>query len=259
MRIVIATDAWAPQVNGVVNSLRNTRNELRKMGHEVLMITPEGALTFPMSHLSGNSPRTLPGPSNSQNDRGVRSGQHSYCDRGHYRARRSSRLPQSRSSIHNRLPHAVPGVRQGTGPHSYPLHRGALEMVSSCRCENHGTDARDQDSARGKGFQRTSYSGHAASIPDFFLPTARSTTICRARYGYTWAGVSVEKNIDAFVGLDLPGTKVIIGRRAGQGKACRRASRVPVCRLQVRRRTRVSYRWWRCLRVSEPDRHFLAW
>ena len=41
MRIVIATDAWAPQVNGVVTSLRQTRDELVAQGHEVLMITPE--------------------------------------------------------------------------------------------------------------------------------------------------------------------------------------------------------------------------
>jgi glycosyltransferase involved in cell wall biosynthesis len=47
MRIVIATDAWAPQVNGVVNSLRNTRDALLAMGHEVLMVTPEGCRTIP--------------------------------------------------------------------------------------------------------------------------------------------------------------------------------------------------------------------
>ena len=47
MRIVIATDAWTPQVNGVVNSLRNTRDSLVAMGHEVLMITPAGCRTIP--------------------------------------------------------------------------------------------------------------------------------------------------------------------------------------------------------------------
>ena len=47
MRIVIATDAWSPQVNGVVNTLRNTRDSLREMGHEVMMVTPEGCRTIP--------------------------------------------------------------------------------------------------------------------------------------------------------------------------------------------------------------------
>ena len=47
MRIVIATDAWHPQVNGVVTTLTQTRDELIAQGHEVLMITPEGRRTFP--------------------------------------------------------------------------------------------------------------------------------------------------------------------------------------------------------------------
>ena len=48
MRIVIATDAWAPQVNGVVTTLTQTRNQLEKSGHDVLMVTPEGRRTFPL-------------------------------------------------------------------------------------------------------------------------------------------------------------------------------------------------------------------
>ena len=47
MRIAIATDAWSPQVNGVVTTLTQTRNELVAQGHEVLMITPEGRRTVP--------------------------------------------------------------------------------------------------------------------------------------------------------------------------------------------------------------------
>ena len=47
MRIAIATDAWEPQVNGVVQTLRKTRDELVAMGHDVLMITPEGRRTIP--------------------------------------------------------------------------------------------------------------------------------------------------------------------------------------------------------------------
>ncbi|HSD68857.1 MAG TPA: glycosyltransferase family 1 protein [Woeseiaceae bacterium] len=47
MRIAIATDAWSPQVNGVVNTLKQTREQLIAEGHDVLMITPEGRRTFP--------------------------------------------------------------------------------------------------------------------------------------------------------------------------------------------------------------------
>lgn len=40
MRIVIVTDAWAPQVNGVVRTLQTIQGELQKMGHEVLILSP---------------------------------------------------------------------------------------------------------------------------------------------------------------------------------------------------------------------------
>jgi glycosyltransferase involved in cell wall biosynthesis len=46
MRIAIATDAWSPQVNGVVTTLRETRDELVRQGHDVKMITAEGRRTF---------------------------------------------------------------------------------------------------------------------------------------------------------------------------------------------------------------------
>ena len=47
MRIAIATDAWAPQVSGVVTTMEHTDRLLRSMGHEVLMVTPDGFRTMP--------------------------------------------------------------------------------------------------------------------------------------------------------------------------------------------------------------------
>ena len=40
MRIMIVTDAWFPQTNGVVSTLSQTCAWLRRLGHEVNMITP---------------------------------------------------------------------------------------------------------------------------------------------------------------------------------------------------------------------------
>lgn len=47
MRIMIVTDAWAPQVNGVVRTIINTRAQLLSLGHEISMITPDQFKTFP--------------------------------------------------------------------------------------------------------------------------------------------------------------------------------------------------------------------
>lgn len=47
MRIAIVTDAWHPQVSGVVTSYTATIATLQKKGHTVLAVTPEGFRTIP--------------------------------------------------------------------------------------------------------------------------------------------------------------------------------------------------------------------
>src|ERR1700742_5053828 len=47
MKILIVTDAWRPQTNGVVSTLSHTAECLRGFGHEVRLITPEGFRTVP--------------------------------------------------------------------------------------------------------------------------------------------------------------------------------------------------------------------
>lgn len=47
MRIAIATDAWRPQINGVVRTLEMTVKLLRERGHEVKVISPDQFRTVP--------------------------------------------------------------------------------------------------------------------------------------------------------------------------------------------------------------------
>ena len=47
MRVMIVTDAWEPQVNGVVRTLKSTRRELEAMGHTVDLLTPLEFRTVP--------------------------------------------------------------------------------------------------------------------------------------------------------------------------------------------------------------------
>lgn len=47
MRIAIATDAWSPQVNGVVRTLQAVRAELERQGHEVLIVSPDLFYSMP--------------------------------------------------------------------------------------------------------------------------------------------------------------------------------------------------------------------
>lgn len=46
-RIAIVTDAWAPQMNGVVRTLSATVGQLRARGHEVLVIAPDQFRSMP--------------------------------------------------------------------------------------------------------------------------------------------------------------------------------------------------------------------
>jgi glycosyltransferase involved in cell wall biosynthesis len=45
VRILIVTDAWYPQINGVVRTLDTVSRTLRAQGHEVVLITPDGFRT----------------------------------------------------------------------------------------------------------------------------------------------------------------------------------------------------------------------
>ena len=47
MRLLIVSDAWSPQVNGVVTSLQALVRELRELGHQVEVLSPQGFRCVP--------------------------------------------------------------------------------------------------------------------------------------------------------------------------------------------------------------------
>src|SRR3981189_2039223 len=48
MRVLVATDAWHPQVNGVVRTLTSLAAAAGKVGFEVVFLTPEGFPSVPV-------------------------------------------------------------------------------------------------------------------------------------------------------------------------------------------------------------------
>jgi len=48
MRILVVTDAWKPQVNGVVRSLESVGRALREIGTDIDFLTPQGFATVPL-------------------------------------------------------------------------------------------------------------------------------------------------------------------------------------------------------------------
>ncbi len=60
MRIVTVTDAWEPQVNGVVRTIQATNRELERKGHTVAVISPRDFVTIPCPGYSGIDLALLP-------------------------------------------------------------------------------------------------------------------------------------------------------------------------------------------------------
>ncbi|MGL4240775.1 MAG: glycosyltransferase, partial [Beijerinckiaceae bacterium] len=66
MKLLIATDAWEPQVNGVVRTLQATIRELRKRGVAVEVVHPQafrtiGLPTYPDIRLALTTQRRMRG------------------------------------------------------------------------------------------------------------------------------------------------------------------------------------------------------
>ncbi|MFI4939463.1 MAG: glycosyltransferase family 4 protein [Burkholderiales bacterium] len=64
MKILIVSEAWNPQINGVVRTLKMTSRELTRLGHTVELLTPQGFLsvpcpTYPDIRLSITTPREV--------------------------------------------------------------------------------------------------------------------------------------------------------------------------------------------------------
>ena len=122
---------------------------------------------------------------------------------------RMDRLPQSRALLYDLLPHALPRVsRRATSRTEqifYALLRrfhnaGSGMMVST------QTLGRELDT---RGFVRLMRWSHGVDC-DLFRPRAASIFDFPRPIFLTCARVAI-KNLDAFLSLDLPGSKVVVG------------------------------------------------
>ena len=55
MRILVATDAWHPQVNGVVRTLTKLADAAKSLGVEFSFLTPQSFRTFAMPSYRGRA------------------------------------------------------------------------------------------------------------------------------------------------------------------------------------------------------------
>ena len=212
MRIVIVTDAWSPQVNGVVRTLRAVSGELGKRGHAVMVLSPEGRRSIPMPFypeirlaLTGSKALgreiTAAAPDAiyiaTEGPLGWAARKH--CTR--------NGIPFT-TGFHTRfadylaLRFPVPGLAAASWSMLRRFHAASETVLVPTR-----SVAKDLE-ARGFGNVTVWTRGvdHALFRPDKreALDWPRPISLYAGR-------LAPEKNIEAFLGLDLPGTKLVIG------------------------------------------------
>lgn len=213
MRILVATDAWRPQVNGVVRSLEGLARYLPALGAEIDFLTPQAFHAIPMPGYP-EIPLALATPG------AVRQRLAAGYDHVHIATEgpiglvaRAVCLRDQRcftTSFHTRFPEYIHARSRLPVSLSYAALRrfhnaGAGVMVSTPSL------ARELDA---RGFRRllrwSRGVDHAVFAPD------KAMTLDFPRPIFLYAGrLAVEKNVEAFLSLDLPGTKLV----AGEGPA----------------------------------------
>ena len=113
MHILVATDAWHPQVNGVVRTLTMMAEAAKGFGVDVSFLTPQSFRTFAMPsypdlRLALPKSAKIAGLIEAAQAR-----QHSHRDRRSDRIFGAALLPQARAAVHDELSHPLSGICLG--------------------------------------------------------------------------------------------------------------------------------------------------
>lgn len=210
LRILIATDAWAPQVNGVVRTLETLHAELVRQGHEVQVVTPQLFRTVPMPTYPEIRLALFPGPKIAKLIDAFRPDTIHIATEGtiglavrRYCQRR--RVPFT-TSFHTRFPEYVHArFRVPTG-WTYAALRWFHAPASAVMV---ATQSLQRDLAA-RGFRNLRLWSRGVDV-ELFKPRPKDwLTLPRPVWLYV-GRVAIEKNVEAFLALDLPGTKLIVG------------------------------------------------
>ena len=211
-RLTIVTDAWHPQVNGVVRSIETTNRELHKMGIEVSMITPEQFRSVPMpTYPEIRLSLALPG----RIGRMIEAQRPDYVHIAtegplglmarHWCLR--NKRPFS-TTYHTRFPEYVAARLPVPLSWLYAFVRWFHNRGGACMVATESL--RRELSARGinnlclwsRGIDTAHFRPRDKAEKPFGLARPIFMTVGR---------VAVEKNLPAFLDLDLPGSKVVVG------------------------------------------------
>ncbi|MEM7026185.1 MAG: glycosyltransferase family 1 protein [Pseudomonadota bacterium] len=211
MRILIVSDAWAPQVNGVVRTLQRVKHECEQLRHQVEAISPDQFRTVPCPTYPEIRLALRPGPAISKRMHDFRPDCVHIATEGPlgFAARRYCvrHGMQFTTSYHTRFPEYVAARFPVPLGLSYALVRWFHSASSGVMVV---TETMRQELA-GRGFTNLRPWSRGVDT-DLFRPD-HPPAIDLPKPVYLYVGrVAVEKNLGAF--LDLPlstGTKLVVG------------------------------------------------
>ncbi len=208
--ILIATDAWHPQVNGVVRSLKSLQAQARHLGTEIDFLTPEGFPSFALPTYSSvrlavprareiarRIERAAPDAIHIATEGPIGIFARRYCVK---------RGLAFTTSFMTRFPEYISARVPIPESWSYAVLRNfhaaaQLTMIST-------QSLRDELVAR--GFQRLAMWTRGVDTALFSPDRVASLDLPRPIF-VSVGRVAVEKNLPAFLALDLSGSKVVIG------------------------------------------------
>lgn len=210
MNILIVSDAWYPQVNGVVRTISTVRQELEKLGHTVEVIGPDRFRTVPMPSYpeirlalgAGRRLRSMieamrPDCIHIATEGPLGLAARRYCLKRH--------IPFT-TAYHTRFPEYIRDRVPVPLAISYAFVRRFHKPSSAVMVAT----ASIEQALRARGFDNIRRWTRGVDTDLFrprdkeFLPDPRPISMYVGR-------VAVEKNLEDFLRLDLPGTKYVVG------------------------------------------------
>lgn len=210
MKILIVTDAWHPQVSGVVTTYEEVIKELVKIGHEVELITPNQYRTVAIPfyreiRLSYGHFFSIGKQIKEYKPDAVHIATEGPLGFAAAAFMRRKKLPYT-SSYHTKFPEYV---KDKIGVPIVVTDKLVLQIHgSSERVLAPSSSLREELLA--KGYQKVSV--WTKGVDRFtFKPDNRTATGFKRPLSVYVGRVSSEKNIECFLELNIPGEKVVVG------------------------------------------------
>ena len=210
MKIAIVTDAWFPQTNGVVMTLNTTAQILRLRGHEVCVIEPGRFRTFPCPtypeirlawfpcrRLDSLLREVAPDAIHIATEETLGAAARRWCLR--------RKMPFT-TSYHTQFPEYV----RARAPIPLALSYAYLRNFHSAAARTMVATPHMQRQLEARGFRNIVRWTRGVDV-ELFKPTDKSYLHYPRPLAMYVGRVAVEKNIEAFLAMDWPGTKVIVG------------------------------------------------